>query len=178
MTIDFQNIGLPDEADSAGVSPATTIAFTEGPAATADGTIYFSDIANNRIMKFDSVAGTTSVFREPSGRANGLLFDPQGRLLACEGNEFGDNDGNRRITRTDLANGEVEARPTALKERSTTLPTTSPHAATVRFSSPIRATATARRWNWIMTPSSGSMSTVLFRKSSHSRKFNARTESR
>lgn len=108
MTIDFQKIGLPDEADSAGVSPATSIAFTEGPAAAADGTVYFSDIANNRIMKFDSVAGTTSVFREPSGRANGLLFDPQGRLLACEGNEFGDDDGNRRITRTDLATGEVE----------------------------------------------------------------------
>ena len=108
MTIDFQNIGLPDEADSTGVSPATAIAFTEGPAAAADGTVYFSDIANNRIMKFDSVAGTTSVFREPSGRANGLLFDPQGRLLACEGNEFGDNDGNRRITRTDLTTSEVE----------------------------------------------------------------------
>lgn len=108
MTIDFQDIGLPDEADSACVSPATAIAFTEGPAAAADGTVYFSDIANNRIMKFDSVTGTTSVFREPSGRANGLLFDPQGRLLACEGNEFGDNDGNRRITRTDLATGEVE----------------------------------------------------------------------
>lgn len=108
MTIDFQNIGLPAEADSAGVSPATAIAFTEGPAAAVDGTVYFSDIANNRIMMFDSVAGTTGVFREPSGRANGLLFDPQGRLLACEGNEFGDNDGNRRITRTNLATGEVE----------------------------------------------------------------------
>ena len=108
MTIDFQNAGIPAAVDSTGVSPVTAIAFTEGPAAAADGTVYFSDIANNRIMKFDSVAGTTSVFREPSGRANGLLFDPQGRLLACEGNEFGDNDGNRRITRTDLMTGEVE----------------------------------------------------------------------
>ena len=108
MTIDFQNAGIPAAVDSTGVSPVTAIAFTEGPAAAADGTVYFSDIANNRIMKFDSVAGTTSVFREPSGRANGLLFDPQGRLLACEGNEFGDNDGNRRITRTELMTGELE----------------------------------------------------------------------
>ncbi|NQV24366.1 MAG: SMP-30/gluconolactonase/LRE family protein [Rhodopirellula sp.] len=108
MTIDFHSVNLPAEVDAAGVSPATAIAFTEGPAAAADGTVYFSDIANNRIMKFDSVTGTTSVFRESSGRANGLLFDPQGRLLACEGNEFGDNDGNRRITRTDLMTGEVE----------------------------------------------------------------------
>ncbi|MDA0807054.1 MAG: SMP-30/gluconolactonase/LRE family protein [Planctomycetota bacterium] len=108
MTIDFHSVSMPAEVAAGEVAPATIIAFTEGPAAAADGTVYFSDIANNRIMKFDSVTGTTCVFREPSGRANGLLFDPQGRLLACEGNEFGDNDGNRRITRTDLASGEVE----------------------------------------------------------------------
>ena len=108
MTIDFHAVSLPAEFATREVTPATAIAFTEGPAAADDGIVYFSDIANNRIMKFDSVAGTTSVFREPSGRANGLLFDPQGRLLACEGNEFGDNDGNRRITRTDLATGEIE----------------------------------------------------------------------
>lgn len=105
---DFQNASLPAEADAPAVAPATIVAFTEGPAASADGKVYFSDIANNRIMCFDTVADTTTVFREPSGRANGLLFDPQGRLLACEGNEFGDDDGNRRITRTDLATGEVE----------------------------------------------------------------------
>ena len=105
---DFQNASFPAEADATGVASATIVAFTEGPAAAADGKVYFSDIANNRIMCFDSVANTTTVFREPSGRANGLLFDPQGRLLACEGNEFGDDDGNRRITRTDLATGEVE----------------------------------------------------------------------
>lgn len=108
MTIDFHSVNLPAEFAAGEVAPATAIAFTEGPAAAVDGTVYFSDIANNRIMRFDSVAGTTSVFREPSGRANGLLFDPEGRLLACEGNEFGDDDGNRRITRTDLATGEVE----------------------------------------------------------------------
>lgn len=108
MTIDFHSVSLPAEFAAGEVAPATAVAFTEGPAAAVDGTVYFSDIANNRIMKFDSVARTTSVFREPSGRANGLLFDPQGRLLACEGNEFGDNDGNRRITRTNLATGEVE----------------------------------------------------------------------
>tara|TARA_R110002072_G_scaffold287242_2_gene452692 strand:+ start:13972 stop:14925 length:954 start_codon:yes stop_codon:yes gene_type:complete len=108
MTIDFHSVSLPAEIAAGEAAATTIVAFTEGPAATADGTVYFSDIANNRIMKFDSVAGATSIFREPSGRANGLLFDPQGRLLACEGNEFGDNDGNRRITRTNLATGDVE----------------------------------------------------------------------
>jgi gluconolactonase len=109
MSIDFQSVTLPAElVEELAVGSATTVAFTEGPAATADGIVYFSDIANNRIMRFDSKAEKTTVFREPSGRANGLLFDPQGKLLACEGNEFGDNDGNRRITRTCLATGEVE----------------------------------------------------------------------
>lgn len=110
MNTDYHSVGLPagllENEDS--VSPATTIAFTEGPAAAADGTVFFSDIANNRIMRLDTTTGVTSVFREPSGRTNGLLFDPQGRLLACEGNEWAGDDGNRRITRTDLNTGEIQ----------------------------------------------------------------------
>ncbi len=109
MPVDFHAVGFPtDLADTTGAAPAASIAFTEGPAAAADGTVFFSDIANNRIMRLRSGSQRADVFREPSGRANGLLFDAQGRLLACEGNEFGDNDGNRRITRTDLQTGEVE----------------------------------------------------------------------
>jgi gluconolactonase len=87
---------------------ATSVAFLEGPAAAADGTVYFSDIMNNRILRFDPTQKFFSVLREPSGRSNGLLFDPQGRLLICEGNEFGPNDGNRRLTRLDLATRTLE----------------------------------------------------------------------
>jgi gluconolactonase len=106
--IDFHSIPAPaDFVESPHAVPATTVAFLEGPAATAEGAVYFSDIANNRIMRFDAHDGGCTVFRQPSGRANGLLFDPQGRLLACEGNEWGDDDGNRRLTRTDLSTGEV-----------------------------------------------------------------------
>ncbi|GAB4142538.1 MAG: SMP-30/gluconolactonase/LRE family protein [Planctomycetaceae bacterium] len=110
MTFDFHSVSLPTdflETDEP-FAPATTIAFTEGPAVAADGTVYFSDIANNRIMKFIPSSGEQSVFRRPSGRANGLLFDVEGRLLACEGNEWGEDDGGRRVTRTDLATGNVE----------------------------------------------------------------------
>lgn len=89
------------------IKPAVAIAFTEGPAAAADGSVYFTDIMNNRILKYDGQGGAFQVFRADSGRANGLLFDPVGRLLACEGNEFGPN-GRRRITRTDLSAGVVE----------------------------------------------------------------------
>lgn len=65
-------------------------AFTEGPACDAEGSIYFSDIPNERIHKW-SVDGKLTTFREDSGRANGLFFDKEGNLLACEG-------GNRRLT--------------------------------------------------------------------------------
>jgi gluconolactonase len=71
--------------------------FTEGPALGPDGCIYFSDIGN-RIMKFDPASSKTTVFREPSGRSNGLKFDREGRLIACEGANIG---GNRRISITD-----------------------------------------------------------------------------
>jgi gluconolactonase len=68
--------------------------FTEGPAPAADGALLFSDIGN-RIMKYDPQTKAVSVFREPSGKANGLMFDPQGRLVACEGAGPG---GERRIS--------------------------------------------------------------------------------
>jgi gluconolactonase len=83
-------------------------AFTEGPALGPGGKIYFSDIGD-RIMIFDPASGKTSVFREPSGKANGLDFDAEGRLVACEGAAKG---GNRRVTRT-----EKDGRVTVLADR-------------------------------------------------------------
>ncbi|MFL5241110.1 MAG: SMP-30/gluconolactonase/LRE family protein [Gemmataceae bacterium] len=71
--------------------------FTEGPAYGPDGRVFFSDIGN-RIMAYDSASGKTRVYRNPSGRANGLDFDPQGRLVAAEGANAG---GKRRITITE-----------------------------------------------------------------------------
>lgn len=84
---------------------ATFVSFLEGPAAAADGTVYFSDIRGNRIMLL-RMDGTLEVFRENAGRANGNVFDRHGRLVTCEGAEHGRN-GRRRVTRTDLATGEV-----------------------------------------------------------------------
>jgi gluconolactonase len=70
--------------------------FTEGPAAAPDGTILFSDIGD-RILRFDPATGKTDVYRQPSGRANGLVFSPKGELVACEGANTG---GRRRISIT------------------------------------------------------------------------------
>ncbi len=77
---------------------ATGYRFTEGPAEGPDGAIYFTDIPNKQIIRFDPVAGQTETFREDSGRANGLMFDATGRLLACEGAAEG---GKRRLSRTE-----------------------------------------------------------------------------
>ncbi|HEU0123439.1 MAG TPA: SMP-30/gluconolactonase/LRE family protein [Bryobacteraceae bacterium] len=85
---------------------ATSVAFTEGPAAARDGSVYFTDVANNRIMRWDPATKTQSVYRADSNRANGLLIDPQDRLIACEG-----SDGTRnqpQVTRTDLQTGKIE----------------------------------------------------------------------
>jgi gluconolactonase len=65
-------------------------AFTEGPAADAQGNVYFTDIPANRILKWSVEEGKLSTFLENSGGANGLCFDKAGNLLVCQG-------GDRRI---------------------------------------------------------------------------------
>jgi sugar lactone lactonase YvrE len=57
--------------------------FTEGPAVDADGSVFFSDIPNNRIHRI-ALDGKLTVFKEDSGGANGLMFGPDGRLYACQ----------------------------------------------------------------------------------------------
>jgi gluconolactonase len=71
--------------------------FTEGGAMDADGSILFSDIGN-RILRFDPKTGKTTVFREPSGRANGMIFDGRGQLVVAEGANTG---GGRRVSITE-----------------------------------------------------------------------------
>ena len=56
--------------------------FTEGPAADAEGNIYFTDQPNNRIMLW-SVEDILYTWKRPAGRSNGLVFDRKGNLIAC-----------------------------------------------------------------------------------------------
>ncbi|MEX2286921.1 MAG: SMP-30/gluconolactonase/LRE family protein [Planctomycetaceae bacterium] len=66
---------------------------TEGPAVAPDGSIYFSDIPvgtdKGMIMRFDPRGGRTTIFSDDSGKANGLIFDAKGYLIACEGSDSG-----------------------------------------------------------------------------------------
>jgi len=68
----------------------------EGPAWRPPSDLYF--VGGNRITKRD-IQGKAEVFRQPSGGANGLLIDPQGRLIVCEAQ-------SRQVTRTE-ADGTI-----------------------------------------------------------------------
>lgn len=57
--------------------------FTEGPAKSPDGCIYFTDQPNDKILKWDVAKAELSVFLQPCGRSNGLYFDHEGYLIAC-----------------------------------------------------------------------------------------------
>jgi len=72
---------------------ATGFQFTEGPVWMPGGYLLFSDIPANRIYKW-TPDGQLEVWREPSGNANGLTVDREGRLVTCE-------HGNRRVSRTE-----------------------------------------------------------------------------
>lgn len=74
---------------------ATGMRWAEGPVWFGDGRyLLWSDIPNQRIMKWEEETGAVSVFRKPSNFANGNTRDRQGRLVTCE-------HGGRRVTRTE-----------------------------------------------------------------------------
>ncbi|MEO0672364.1 MAG: SMP-30/gluconolactonase/LRE family protein [Pseudomonadota bacterium] len=73
---------------------ATGFDWVEGPVWFGDANcLLFSDIPNNRIMRWSPGLGT-SIYREPSGYTNGHTRDRQGRLISCE-------HGGRRVSRTE-----------------------------------------------------------------------------
>ena len=103
--MDMTTTPAPLAASARDVGAAAVIAFTEGPTVDADGNVFFTDLRGSRIMRL-STDGEVTTFREPSNQANGLIFDSQWRLLACEGG--GDDGLLPRVTRTDVETGEVE----------------------------------------------------------------------
>lgn len=69
--------------------------WSEGPAYfPAHRSLVWSDIPNDRMLRWDEASGHVGVFRQPSNYANGNTIDRQGRLVTCE-------HGGRRVTRTE-----------------------------------------------------------------------------
>ncbi|MGC1212090.1 MAG: SMP-30/gluconolactonase/LRE family protein [Micromonospora sp.] len=78
----------------------------EGPAWFPAGRyLVFSDIPNDRLLRWDETTGAVGVFRQPAGYANGHTVDRRGRLVSCE-------QGRRRVTRT-----EADGTDTVLADR-------------------------------------------------------------
>jgi gluconolactonase len=70
--------------------------WAEGPAYFPAGRyLVWSDIPNNRMLRFDECNNAVSIFRQPSGNSNGNTVDRQGRLVTCE-------HGGRRVSRTEF----------------------------------------------------------------------------
>jgi gluconolactonase len=85
---------------------ATGTRWGEGPVWFGDGRyLLWSDIPNDRILRWDEASGAVSTFRQPSNHANGATRDRQGRLVSCE-------HSGRRVTRT-----EYDGRITVLMDR-------------------------------------------------------------
>ena len=93
----FGPTGFPAFAGTMAVERvATGFRWAEGPVYFAAGRyVLFSDIPNNRIMRFCEDDGRVSVYRQPSMNSNGNTIDREGRLLTCE-------HSGRRVTRTEL----------------------------------------------------------------------------
>ena len=80
--------------------------WAEGPVWFGDGRfLLWSDIPNNRILKWEEETGCVSAWRKPSDFANGNTRDREGRLITCE-------HGGRRVVRT-----EYDGRLTVLMDR-------------------------------------------------------------
>ena len=100
---------------------ATGTRWNEGPVYFGDGRyLLWSDIPNNRIMRWDEETGRVSVFRKPSNNANGNTRDRQGRLVTCEHD-------TRRLTRT-----EYDGSITVLADKFESKPLNSPNDVVVR----------------------------------------------
>lgn len=69
--------------------------WSEGPAwFPAHRSLVWSDIPNNRMLRYDEASGQVGIFRQPARNSNGNTVDPQGRLVTCE-------HGGRQVTRTE-----------------------------------------------------------------------------
>src|SRR5215471_8676992 len=89
---------------------------TEGVAAGHDGMIYFSDITFTKFCKdpsgkylqagniwqYNPQTGQTTIFRSPSGMANGIKFDREGNMIAALGADY----GGRMLVKTEMQTGK------------------------------------------------------------------------
>ena len=96
---------------------AVGMRWAEGPVWFGDGRyLLWSDLPNNRIMRWEEETGAVSVFRRPSNFANGNTRDRQGRLITCE------HDSRRVTPGAPALSDGAKARRSAAKDPATPMP--------------------------------------------------------
>jgi gluconolactonase len=139
-----------------------------GPHGPAEGPLWwkedrcllFSDIHNNRRMKYVPGGGVT-VFQEPTNRANGLTRDLQGRLIACEHD-------SRRVTRQEL-DGSITVIANSFQGRQLNRPNdvVVKSDGCIYFTDPWTSPAPAEQWDltfsgvYRVTPDLGTMTLLI-----------------
>src|ERR1041384_635908 len=99
--------------------------WSEGPVWMGDWRcLLWSDIPNNRMLRWDEETGRTTIYRKPSNNANGNTRDRQGRLVTCEHD-------TRRVTRT-----EIDGSITVLADKFDNKPLNSPNDIAVKSADP------------------------------------------
>ncbi|MFJ8624821.1 SMP-30/gluconolactonase/LRE family protein [Kitasatospora sp. NPDC093550] len=127
-SIEFDLYEVLDDRFRYCVNGDTRLEKLYGDCRWAEGPLYlpawrqliWSDIPNDRLLRWDEATGTVGVLRSPAGHPNGNTLDREGRLISCE-------QGNRRITRT-----EHDGRTTVLADRYRGKRLNSPNDAVVR----------------------------------------------
>ncbi|RKT12133.1 gluconolactonase [Streptomyces sp. 1114.5] len=127
-SIEFGLYEILDDRFRYCVNGDTRLEKLHGDCRWAEGPLYlpawrqliWSDIPNDRLLRWDEATGTVGVLRSPAGHTNGNTLDREGRLISCE-------QGNRRVTRT-----EHDGRTTVLADRYRGRRLNSPNDAVVR----------------------------------------------
>ena len=175
----FGPAGFPAFAGTMAVERvATGFRWAEGPVYFAAGRyLLFSDIPNNRIMRFSEDDGHTSVYRQPSMNSNGNTIDREGRLITGEQAVGADADRTRRLDHqhrrqirrqgTELAemrqgiSSGATSPPTGSFATSTTT-ATSPSSSTSRRTKPTATRSTPRDASSVPSaPASSATSTTV-----------------
>src|SRR5258706_1744736 len=97
---------LPRTTYAQSLEVAAVTVGLEGPTVDADGTVFFTDLNGDRILKM-TTDGKLTTFREPANRPNGMVFDAQFRLITCERGDTARN-APSRLTRTDMKSGRID----------------------------------------------------------------------
>ena len=135
--VSFGPSGFPAFAGAMAVERvATGFRWAEGPVYFPAGRyVLFSDIPNNRIMRFSEDDGHVSVYRQLSMNSNGNTIDREGRLITCE-------HSGRRVTRTEL-DGSITIIADKYNGKKLNSPNDAVVAPTVRSGSAIQPTVSA-----------------------------------